>query len=227
MRDVLRAINLRARIGELSLNVQRLEVRGKAALVGRNGSGKTTLLRVIAGHLKPLEGSVYVDGEDVTRLEPEERPIAIVPQRPVRLPMKPLQQLRYFAYLWGTDYEPVVERLNLGRLLRKTGLSVGENQLLTIATALMKRPKVLLLDEPTSSLDWPAKQLVWNAVRELEIPVLYVTHDPLEAIRVAEEIFLLEEGELRGSVENSWREIGEELSERIDLYRLIESRRGA
>ncbi len=207
---MLEVVDFTVRAYGIEIEVDELRVSGKVALLGRNGSGKTTLIRAIMGFLRPEKGRVLVDRKDVTELPPERRPMGYVPQKQVALPMRPIEQLEHFARLHNTDWRPVAEQLGLRDLLGKEGLSGGERQLLNVASVLLRRPRVLLLDEPTSHLDFPNKLLVLRAVRFIGIPVVYVTHDPLEALLVADEIVLLKNGRLEGPKENGMREWAEE-----------------
>jgi molybdate/tungstate transport system ATP-binding protein len=150
-----------------------------------------------------------VDGKDVTGLPPERRPMGYVPQTQVVLPMRPIEQLECFARLHNVDWRPVAEQLGLLDALGKRGLSGGERQLLNLATVLLRRPRALVLDEPTSHLDFPNKLLVLRALRSINVPTLYVTHDPLEASLVADEIAVLKDGRLEGPEENRMRDWAE------------------
>ncbi len=194
----------------IEIRVNELRVSGRTVLLGRNGSGKTTLIRSFMGFLRPEKGRILVDGEDVTEIPPERRPMGYLPQRQVSLPMKPLEQLEYFARLYRTDWRPVAERLGLLKVLRKEGLSGGERQLLNLTTVLLKRPRVLLLDEPTSHLDFTNKLIVLKALKAINVPVIYVTHDPLEALLVADEIAVLRDGKIEGPEKNEMRDWAEE-----------------
>ncbi len=207
---MLEVVDFTVRAYGIEIRVEELRVSGRTVLLGRNGSGKTTLVRAVLGFLKPVKGRVLIDGEEVTDLPPERRPIGYLPQRQVVLPMKPVEQLEYFARLHGTDWRPVARRLGLLGALEKEGLSGGERQLLNVATVLLRRPKALVLDEPTSHLDFPNKLLVIRALRSIDVPVVYVTHDPLEALLVADEIAVLKNGRLEGPERNRMREWAEE-----------------
>ncbi|MEM0450730.1 MAG: ABC transporter ATP-binding protein [Nitrososphaerota archaeon] len=203
----------------IEIRVDELVVRGKTALLGRNGSGKTTFVRAVVGILRNERGRVIVDGVDVTDLPTERRPIAYLPQERVVLPFRPAEQLRYFARLHGTDFRWVVENLGLDGLLAKSGLSGGERQLLNIATALLKGPKVLILDEPTQALDFPNKVMVLRTLRRLDVPTVFVTHDPLEAYYLCDELVVMESGRIKGPVRNEMREWAEEaLENTLKLY---------
>ncbi|MEN3047670.1 MAG: ABC transporter ATP-binding protein [Candidatus Caldarchaeales archaeon] len=194
-----------------SVSVEELRVSGTTALLGRNGAGKTILARSLMGFLRPLKGRVYVEGEDVTDLPPEERPIGYLPQTQVALPLRPESQLALFARLHGSDWRQIVKGLGLQGLLRKGGLSGGERQLLNLATVLLKRPKALILDEPTSHLDFVNRAMVLEALRSIDVPKLFITHDPIEAAYIADEVVFLRDGRLTGPVRNDMRGWAEEV----------------
>ncbi|MEM0482441.1 MAG: ATP-binding cassette domain-containing protein [Nitrososphaerota archaeon] len=213
--------------GSWRRKIELLKVRSKTVLLGRNGAGKSTLLKAIMGLIRPADGKIIVNGRDISDLAVEDRPLGYIPQRVVRLAMSPRDQLEYFSKLHGTDYKPLISKLGLEGLLRKRNLSVGESQLLAIATVLLKNPEALLMDEPCANLDWLNKKLVLNLVRSFDIPMLYVTHDPLEALLVADEIALLEDGRVKGVYPNELREKVQKDFELYDLYeRLKTSRSG-
>lgn len=207
--------------GRFRLEVERLKVARRTVLLGRNGSGKSTLLKAVMGLIRTSSGEIIVEGRDISQLSAEDRPLGYVPQRVARLPMTPRQQLEFFSRLHGRDYADLADEMGLLPLLEKSRLSTGEYQMLAIATALLKNPKTLLLDEPCSSLDWPNKKLVLRLVMNLRIPVLYVTHDPFEALFLADEIAFLEEGRLRGVFQNMASGKVAELLEEYDLYKMF------
>jgi len=210
--------NLTARRGVFTLRVERLEVNSVVAVVGRNGSGKTTLLDAIAGVIK-AEGRVETCGRDVSRLPPERRRLAYVQSVPVDPPTRVDKFLRALAKIHGTEaeVEAVAERLGIKPLLtRRTGLSTGQKQLVNLAAALLTRPCTFLMDEPTSHLDWLNKKAFNDVVKALKMPVLYVTHDPFEAMYVADVICVMEGGMVL-------RCVGGQREELEHVYRVAES----
>jgi len=219
---LLRVEGLIVRRWGLRLYVERLEVAGRLVLLGRNGAGKSTLLATLAGLYRPSAGKVYMEGMEVTDLPPERRGIGYLPQHPARLPLRPRRALEYFSRRWGVDYMPFVRRLGAGGLLEKQALSDGEQQLLNLCILLMREPRCLLLDEPTSHLDWENRRVVWAALRELDLPLLLVTHDPLEALLVGERAALLKDGLVRGPIALNTADPREAIGARLDLYGLLE-----
>ncbi|MDT7915505.1 MAG: ATP-binding cassette domain-containing protein [Candidatus Caldarchaeales archaeon] len=224
MRRVLEIRGLSIRRWGLSIYVERMVVESRTVIVGRNGSGKTSLLRCIMGFYRPDSGRILLNGADITSLPPGERRLGYLPQHPVKLPFRPQEQLRYFAKLYGADPAHVIERLGLERISQGAGLSAGELQLLNLATVLLKDPEALLLDEPVSSIDFTQKVRVIRHIRRLGKPLIYVTHDPIEALLVADELFLMRDGRLWGPVPNEWYESAENALSELDLYVLLARR---
>ncbi len=187
-------------------------------ILGRNGSGKSTLLQAIAGFIKPVRGTISVDGVDVTRLPPRRRSIGYIPQEPVRLPLTPGRALEYFSSMYGRDYKPLLDDLGVGYLVEKKRVSVGEGQLLALVLVMLKEPAVLLLDEPVSSLDYLNKLSFWKALKRLRKPALVVTHDPLEAAYIADVLYVIKDGRVLGPYENNLREASREALQTFNLY---------
>ena len=162
------------------------------ALVGPNGAGKSTLLAILAGSLEPTEGSVE-------RLER----VGWVPQRAAHYGrLTALENLRLFAALERVPPERADElaaSFELPADTRASSLSVGNRQRLDVALALLAAPKVLLLDEPTSSLDPAQRERVWRiarAVAEDGGAVLVATHHWEELAGLADRTLELVEGHL-------------------------------
>jgi len=205
----LRAVETRA-LRSLSLEVFRGEV---LALLGPNGSGKSTTLKLISTMLLPDHGLVLVDGAD-TRLETqsirEQVGFAVASERSFFPRLTVRENLDFFAALENVPRRERPERI--ASLLRELGLesaadkqvmklSSGMYQRLGIARALIKRPSVLLLDEPTRSLDPAAASHLWNSVRELSasgITIVLATHNFAEALAVADRVAVLQRGNLMG-----------------------------
>jgi tungstate transport system ATP-binding protein len=173
-----------------------------AVLIGPNGAGKTTLLRLIMGLVAPVRGRVTWGGRETA--EPTYR--AIVFQRPAMLRRSAAGNIRYALVAAGVprakraarvdELAAVVGLTGLGgRLARK--LSGGEQQRVALARALAKEPQILLLDEPTASLDPAATKAIEDVIRVVAargIKVVMSTHDLGEARRLAGEIVLMHRG---------------------------------
>jgi len=180
-------------------------------LVGPSGCGKTTLLRCIAGLEEPSAGEILLDGRDVTRLEPAARDVAMVFQTYALYPH--LTVRRNIAFGLEVRRVPTAEiarrvqqaadRLGLGTLLdRGPGeLSGGERQRVALGRALVREPRVFLLDEPLSQLEPNLRSELRSELlelhRALHTTVVYVTHDQVEAMTMGQRIAVLEGGRVR------------------------------
>jgi molybdate transport system ATP-binding protein len=189
--------------------------RGVTALFGPSGSGKTTLLRCIAG-LESATGSLQINGDvwqdDTKFLDTHRRPLGYVFQESSLFPhMSVRANLEYGLKRIPQSerkvpLEQVVEWLGLGRLIERgdpAKLSGGERQRIAIGRALLTSPRLLLMDEPLSALDTGSKQEILPYLerlhRELNIPVLYVSHALDEVARLADHLVLLEQGRVIAS----------------------------
>jgi ABC-type sugar transport system ATPase subunit len=189
-----------------------LEILDKELLVllGPSGCGKTTLLNLLAGLEQPTQGDVYFGGQRVTDIPAEERDISMVFQSIGLYPHMnaidnitfPLRLRKVPAAVIRERVEDMAGLLGIGRLLRRriNELSGGERQRVAIAKALIKRPRLFLLDEAFSNLDADLRrQLRSELVRihhELDITMVFVTHDQEEAMSIADRIAVLNAGRL-------------------------------
>ena len=185
-RRALQAVSFSAAPGEL------------LAIIGPNGAGKTTLLQILAGALAPTGGSVSLDRRDV----------GWVPQQPaVYSKLSVRENLRLFARLEKVpDVDGTVERMLEQAGLRDRArdavgtLSGGNQQRVNVAVGLLRSPAVLLLDEPSTSLDPRQRERLWEFVsvlaREGGTTVIYSTHNVAEAERFADRLLVLADGEL-------------------------------
>jgi putative ABC transport system ATP-binding protein len=186
------------------------------ALYGPSGSGKTTLLLMIATLLEPTSGSVAIGGRDVSSLTEREAShfrlseLGFIRQNFDLLPgvsaldnaiLKLLARMRWREA--QREVAPLLERLGLGERLRHRAetLSMGERQRVMIARALSTRPRLLLADEPTGSLDTARGREVLELLRELcrerRVAVVLVSHDPMAA-DYADRVLALRDGRLAG-----------------------------
>jgi molybdate transport system permease protein len=189
--------------GEFRLEVEmRADDRDVIAVVGPNGAGKSTMLRALAG-LDRSPGRVVIDGQDVSGLPAEERPVAWVPQRGALFPH--LTVLDNVAFGIGRRRgRPLardwLERLGIGALAgrRPAQLSGGQAQKVALARALARRPRLLLLDEPLSALDSTARTDVRRTLRahlaDYDGVTVLVTHDPVDAASLASRMLALSDG---------------------------------
>jgi molybdate transport system ATP-binding protein len=160
-------------------------------LIGLNGCGKTTLQRVLTGILEPDQGTVSIGGQDITALPPEDRRIGYVPQHTALFRHLTVRENILYPLKNGRGSEEtfhdVVKLLSLEPYLewKPQKLSGGYKARVALARALVSAPRVMLLDEPITEVDRAKKEYVLPLFREvllqLNIPVLYITHDPWEA----------------------------------------------
>jgi ABC-type bacteriocin/lantibiotic exporter with double-glycine peptidase domain len=202
----------------------------KVAIVGRSGQGKTTLLRLFTGLLPPSEGQVSLDGVDMRTLSPETLAshVGVVLQEPFLIddsvranltlgqPDLPESRLRWAARMAAVDH--VIDALPQGYDTplgeQGTRLSGGEKQRMALARALLRKPKVLVLDEATSSLDLDTEARVHANLRELACTRVLVAHR-METVRDADRILVVDAGKI--VAEGRY----EELRKRSSLFRAL------
>jgi multiple sugar transport system ATP-binding protein len=181
-------------------------------LLGPTGAGKTTTLRLVAGLEAPDEGRIRIGGADVTGAAPAERDVAFVFQQyslyphytvfenlafPLRAPGR-----RWSAEQIGARVQEIASLLRIdGKLQnRATRLSGGEMQRVAIGRALVRKPAVFLMDEPLSSLDAKLREELRIELKRIQLDlgatILYVTHDQVEALTLADRIGVLAAGEI-------------------------------
>lgn len=183
-------------------------------LLGPSGCGKTTTLRIIAGLVVPDEGRVFIDGKDVTYLEPSERDIAMVFQDYALYPHMtvfdniafPLvvkkRKLRLSNEEIREKVHKVAKMLGIEELLdrKPLQLSGGQQQRVALARALIIEPKLWLMDEPLSNLDALIRVQVRAELKKLQkdlgITTIYVTHDQIEALTLADKIAVMNKGRI-------------------------------
>lgn len=181
-------------------------------LLGPTGSGKTTTLRLVAGLEKPDAGRIVIDGTDVTKAQPAERDVSFVFQQYSLYPHYTVYQnlafpLKSPLLKWSRQeidarVHEVAGMLHIEHKLKNkaTELSGGEMQRVAIGRALVRRPAVYLMDEPLSSLDAKLRAELRVELKrisvELGATILYVTHDNVEAMTMADRIGVLNHGRL-------------------------------
>ena len=194
--DVLESICLTAKKGEF------------VTLLGSSGCGKTTTLRIIAGLEQPDSGQVFLNGKDVTSLEPNQRNVNTVFQNYALFPhMNVAANIGYGLKLKKTSKAEISRRVKeMLELVQLSGfekrkpseLSGGQRQRVAIARALVNNPEVLLLDEPLGALDLQLRRAMQHELKRLQkklgITFIYITHDQEEAINMSDTIAVMNHG---------------------------------
>ena len=194
--DVLESICLTAKKGEF------------VTLLGSSGCGKTTTLRIIAGLEQPDSGQVFLNGKDVTSLEPNQRNVNTVFQNYALFPhMNVADNIGYGLKLKKTSKAEISRRVKeMLELVQLSGfekrkpseLSGGQRQRVAIARALVNNPEVLLLDEPLGALDLQLRRAMQHELKRLQkklgITFIYITHDQEEAINMSDTIAVMNHG---------------------------------
>ena len=177
-------------------------------LLGPSGCGKTTLLRMISGLVRPSEGRIYIDGQDVTDLEPQKRGIGMVFQNYALYPHMSIRKNLTFAlevaHKKRQERDGAVERvseiLDIGRHLGKKPhmLSGGERQRVAMGRAMAGECKLYLFDEPLSNLDdglrTRLRPEILSLFHRLHVPFVYVTHDQVDAMTMATRVAVMKDG---------------------------------
>lgn len=177
-------------------------------LLGSSGCGKTTTLRIIAGLEQPDEGQVFLEGNDVTALEPDKRDVNTVFQNYALFPhMNVAENIGYGLKLKKVPKNEIRNRVEkMLELVQLSGyekrkpseLSGGQRQRVAIARALINNPKVLLLDEPLGALDLQLRRTMQTELKRLQkklgITFVYITHDQEEAINMSDRIAVMNQG---------------------------------
>ena len=218
-------VRLRSRLREFELDIElSAGPGGRVALLGPSGSGKSTILRMVAGLLRPehgvvrLGGRALFDGEAGTDLAPEQRRVGYVPQAPTLFPHLDAAANVAYSIRGGRRSKKrarAIELLDLFGLadmasVRPAEMSGGEAKRVSLARAIATEPELYLLDEPLTSLDGRTHQKALPALSGVldsaSVPVLLVTHSPVEADRLADRSLRLERGRLGGGPEQDKEE---------------------
>ncbi|PCQ13071.1 putrescine/spermidine ABC transporter ATP-binding protein, partial [Klebsiella pneumoniae] len=192
------------------------------ALIGPSGSGKTTVLRAIAGFVQPAGGRILIGDTDVTQLPPYKRGLAMVVQNYALFPHMKVEDnvafgLRAQKQPRGLIAERVTEALKIVGMADYATryphqLSGGQQQRVAIARAVVNKPRLLLLDESLSALDYKLRKQMQNELkalqRKLGITFVFVTHDQEEALTMSDRIVVMRDGKIEQ--DGTPREIYEE-----------------
>ncbi len=203
--------NLTKRFDDIvALDGVNLDIRDQEffVLLGQTGAGKTTTLRCIAGLDLPENGAIYLDNQQINHLTPAERDVAFVFQAHILYPhLTVYENMAFPLHPRDLSEDEISDRvteiasmLHIGHLLQRkpNQLSGGETQRVGLGRAMVRRPQVFLMDEPISNLDAKLRtemraEIKWRQ-RQLETTTLYVTHDQIEAMSMADRVAVLEKG---------------------------------
>lgn len=218
-------------VKDVTFAVQEGKIHG---LLGPNGAGKSTLINMISGVFPPTTGTIELFGVDVVRNPVEAKKlIGIVPQEVVvEMAFTVEEVLYYFAGMYGVPLsqrskriDEVLDDMNLKdkRKERARGLSGGMKRRLMIAKALMHKPKLLILDEPTAGVDVSLRQRIWEVVRRLNkegTTIVFTTHYLEEAEQLCEAITLIDHGTVikEGTIKSLQQEFSQNQL-RFELYK--------
>jgi branched-chain amino acid transport system ATP-binding protein len=194
----------------ISLHINAGEI---VTLVGANGAGKTTLLKTISGLLKPSAGVINFEGKDIQGINPHNRVLEGLCQAPEGRGIFPgmtvlenLEMGKYARKSWKSEFKEDLDRIytlfpRLKERQSQAGgtLSGGEQQMLSIGRALMSRPRLLLLDEPSMGLAPKFIQQIFNIIREIQtqgVSILLVEQNAAQALSCANRAYILETGNI-------------------------------
>ena len=180
-------------------------------LLGESGCGKTTLLKIIAGIIKPEDGEIFMDGENITHLAPQKRKIGYVPQAQVLFPhMKIRENISFGLEAHKFDKQEIEDKIKwvaeltqIEDLLDRypSEISGGQKQRVALGRAMAIEPYILLLDEPLSSIDASGRESLALTIRriqkETETTTLYVTHNQEEARLISDRVALMYDGKIQ------------------------------
>jgi len=194
-------------VDEVSLDIYKKEI---FCLLGASGCGKTTLLRMLAGFERPTAGTIFIDGVDMTGVPPYERPVNMMFQSYAIFPHMTVEQNVAFGLKQEGVAKPeiaqrvgdMLELVKLGQFAKRKPhqLSGGQRQRVALARSLVKRPKLLLLDEPLAALDKKLREQTQfeliNIQETLGVTFIVVTHDQEEAMTLSTRVGLMNHGEI-------------------------------
>ncbi|GKX31292.1 iron-dicitrate ABC transporter ATP-binding protein [Vallitalea longa] len=200
-------------IKDLSLNIKKGSIN---TMIGTNGCGKSTILKALSRNLKPQYGDVYLNGKSIFQMDTKllAKDMSILPQSPTApddftvfdlVSYGRYPHLDWTAKLHKEDYDIINWSINLTKLehlkdRQVTTLSGGERQRAWIAMALCQKPKILLLDEPTTYLDishqFEVLELVKNLNKSMGLTIVMVLHDLNQAARYSDNIIVIKDGNI-------------------------------
>jgi putrescine transport system ATP-binding protein len=194
-------------VDDVTLDIYKKEI---FCLLGASGCGKTTLLRMLAGFERPTAGRIYIDGVDMTAIPPYERPVNMMFQSYAIFPHMSVEQNVAFGLRQegvsraetARRVQEMLELVKLGQFAKRKPhqLSGGQRQRVALARSLVKKPKLLLLDEPLAALDKKLREHTQfeliNIQETLGVTFIVVTHDQEEAMTLSSRIGLMDHGDI-------------------------------
>ncbi|MGV6988669.1 molybdenum ABC transporter ATP-binding protein ModC [Testudinibacter sp. P80/BLE/0925] len=215
-------IHVKKQLGSLALSANlQIPSNGVTALFGLSGSGKSSLINLVSGLSTPDQGYIQLNERtlvDTTRninLPPEQRHLGYVFQDARLFPHYTVKgNLAYgMKKVNKAVYQEIIELLGIEPLLKRYPLTLsgGEKQRVAIGRALLTEPELLLMDEPLAALDLPRKQELLDYLdrlaKEIQIPILYVSHSLDELLRLAQRVILMRQGKVAAfdELENIWQ----------------------
>ena len=194
-------------VKDISITVPERKI---VTLIGANGAGKSTILRTVAGLVKPASGRIRLQGDDITAISPDRivsKGVTLVPEgRRVFPDLTVLENLRIGAYLRNDELEDDIRwvydlfpRLKERSWQAAGTLSGGEQQMLAVGRALMSRPKIMMLDEPSLGLAPLVVKGIFEIIQEINkqgVTILLIEQNANMALRVAHSAYVLETGRI-------------------------------
>jgi multiple sugar transport system ATP-binding protein len=195
-------------VKNVSLAIEKGEI---FSLLGGSGCGKTTLLRMLAGFEAPTQGRIFIDGVDMAAVPPWERPVHMMFQSYALFPHMTVEKnvgygLKHEAMSNADRQARVREMLELVQLTqfatrKPHQISGGQRQRVALARAIVRQPSVFLMDEPLSNLDAKlrvsTRAQIKNLSHELKVTTIYVTHDQIEAMTLADRVVVMRAGQVQ------------------------------
>lgn len=188
-----------------------VEAGSLVSILGPSGCGKTTTLKMIGGFVKPDRGRIMLDGEDITYMPPEKRPLCTVFQNYALFPHMTVMENIYYGLRFKKGLKEKEKKEKANNMISLVGLSGMENknigllsggqqQRVALARALALDPKLLLLDEPLSNLDAKLRIRMRQEIKEVQkklgITMIFVTHDQEEAMSISDKVVVMNEGRI-------------------------------
>ena len=205
IKNLVKAYNDVTILNDISLSINNSEI---VSILGPSGSGKTTLLNIILGITNPDSGNIIFDDNDITKTPMENRGFNIVFQDYALFPnLNAYKNITYGLRNKANistqeEVDTLIDLLELREHLDKKidNLSGGQKQRVALARTLVMKPKILLLDEPLSTLDGvikeSIKQKIVTVAKEFKLTTIIVTHDPEEALTISDRVIILNKGKI-------------------------------